>query len=147
MARDTKIVLADSGYFIGLFDPRDAHHRVCLAFSERYRGIFVTSWAVFTEVGAMLDCRPREHFFNWATEAQAHGLLRIENPEPASIGTLWQWMQRYSDLPMDFCDASLVVLAIEHKIHHIATTDRRDFTVYRLPNRKRFVHVLYESNM
>jgi hypothetical protein len=37
------------------------------------------------------------------------------------------------------------VLAIEHKINHIATTDRRDFTVYRLPNRKRFVHVLYDS--
>jgi hypothetical protein len=34
------------------------------------------------------------------------------------------------------------VIAIEKKLQHIATTDVRDFTVYRLPNRKRFVHVL-----
>jgi hypothetical protein len=43
---------------------------------------------------------------------------------------------------MDFCDASLVYLATSLKINRIATTHLRDFTVYRLPGNKRFVHVL-----
>ena len=51
-------------------------------------------------------------------------------------------MDKYEDLPMDFCDASLVYLAMQLRIHRIATTDVRDFSVYRLPGNKRFVHVL-----
>lgn len=54
-------------------------------------------------------------------------------------------MDKYENLPMDFCDASLVCLATSLKIHRIATTDLRDFTVYRLPGNKRFVHVLEQT--
>ena len=46
---------------------------------------------------------------------------------------------------MDFCDASLVYLAINLKINRIATTDLRDLTAYRLPGNKRFVHVLEQT--
>ena len=54
-------------------------------------------------------------------------------------------MDKYDDLPMDFCDASLVHLASSLKIHRIATIDVRDFSVYRLAGNKRFVHVLDEQ--
>ena len=57
---------------------------------------------------------------------------------------LWALMDRYEDLPMDFCDASLVYLATHLKIQRIATIDVRDFSIYRLPGNKRFVHVLDE---
>ena len=53
-------------------------------------------------------------------------------------------MEKVEDLPMDFCDASLVHLATTLKIHRIATIDVRDFSVYRLRGNKRFVHVLDE---
>jgi uncharacterized protein len=142
------LTLADSGYFIGLFDPKDAHHGLCIAFSERFSqtpgGILVSSWSVFTEVSAMLEGRALAHFFAWSEKAQSSGYLHIENPEPSEIAQLWQWMQRYDDLPMDFCDASLVLLAIRLKINRIATTDQRDFSVYRLPGRQKFVDVLYD---
>ena len=55
---------------------------------------------------------------------------------------LWNMMDKYEDLPMDFCDASLVYLAVTLKIDRIATTDVRDFSVYRLPGNRRFAHVL-----
>ncbi|MDO5625153.1 MAG: VapC toxin family PIN domain ribonuclease [Pseudomonadota bacterium] len=140
------LTLADSGYFIGLFDPRDAHHARCLRFSERHRGVLLTAWPVFTEVSALLPSAALRHFFAWAAKAQAAGHLRIDNPLPEQVNELWDWMARYSDLPMDFCDASLVLLAIRHRITRIATTDMRDFTVYRLPRRQHFVHVLYEDD-
>jgi predicted nucleic acid-binding protein len=35
----------------------------------------------------------------------------MESPATDAIAALWQLMDKYEDLPMDFCDASLMVLA------------------------------------
>ena len=40
-------------------------------------------------------------------------------------------MRRYADLPMDYADASLVVLGQTLGIDSVFTTDRRGFSVYR----------------
>ncbi len=134
--------LADSGYFVGLFNTKDHHHARCKAFFANHTGITVTTWAVFTEVCALLTHSKQKAFFTWAEKAQSLGYLRIESPPAQAIAELWQLMDKYEDLPMDFCDASLVYLAMHHNILRIATTDVRDFSVYRLPGRQRFVHVL-----
>ena len=136
--------LADSGYFVGLFSLKDQHHARCKAFFSRYTGQTTTTWPVFTEVCALLSHSNQKAFFTWAARAQALGYLRIESPPPDAIAALWKSMDKYEDLPMDFCDASLVYLANSLKILRIATTDRRDFSVYRLPGNQRFVHVLDE---
>jgi uncharacterized protein len=137
--------LADSGYFVGLFNTKDHHHQRCKAFFSGYTGQTTTTWAVFTEVCALLKHSKQKLFFAWAAQAQALGYLRIESPPADAVMALWALMDKMDgdgDLPMDFCDASLVYLATHLKIQHIATTDLRDFTVYRLPSNKRFVHVL-----
>jgi predicted nucleic acid-binding protein len=46
-------------------------------------------------------------------------------------------IEKYSDLPMDFADATLVVLAEELNTDVIFTVDS-DFGVYRIHGRKRF---------
>ena len=134
--------LADSGYFIGLFNPKDHHHTRCKNFFASYTGVTITTWAVFAEVCAILSPMRQKAFFTWAAQAQSLGYLRIESPPAEAVGTIWSLMERYDNLPMDFCDASLVYLATELKISRIATVDVRDFTVYRLPGNKAFVHVL-----
>jgi len=134
--------LADSGYFVGLFNTKDHHHIRCKAFFSGYAGQTTTTWAVFTEVCALLTHSKQKMFFAWAAKAQELGHLRIESPPADAVMALWTLMDKYEDLPMDFCDASLVYLATSLKIHHIATTDLRDLTVYRLPSNKCFVHVL-----
>lgn len=134
--------LADSGYLIGLFNTKDRHHARCMAFFSAYKGQLTTNWAVFTEVCALLTHHKQKAFFAWAARAQELGYLHIESPPAQAVAPLWAMMDKYEDLPMDFCDASLVYLAINLKIHRIATTDRRDFTIYRLPGNQKFVHVL-----
>jgi predicted nucleic acid-binding protein len=47
-------------------------------------------------------------------------------------------MEQYEDLPMDFADATLVVLAEELGTNLVFTTDRTDFEVYRIRGRKTF---------
>jgi uncharacterized protein len=136
--------LADTGYFVGLFNPKDHHHQRCKAFFSSYAGLTITTWAIFTEVCALLTHGKQKAFFAWASEAQALGHLRVESPPADALAALWALMDRYEDLPMDFCDASLVYLASNLKVHRIATVDVRDFSVYRLPGNQRFVHVLDE---
>ncbi len=137
-----RTVLADSCYFAGLFDPADAHHAACSRFFDGFNGDLVTTWAVFTEVSSLLPHHYSGAFFRWAARAEAAGKLRIESPPASAVSAIWQWMDKYDTLPMDFCDASLVYLAIHLKITHIATVDVRDFTVYRLPGNKKFTLVL-----
>ena len=137
--------LADSGYFVGLFNTKDHHHARCKAFFASYAGQTTTTSAVFTEVCALLTHSKQKVFFAWAAKAQELGHLRVESPPADAVMALWTLMDKYEDLPMDFCDASLVYLATSLKINHIATTDLRDFTVFRLPGNKRFVHVLEQT--
>ena len=134
--------LADSGYFVGLFNPKDHHHARCKVFFSSFTGQTTTTWAVFTEVCALLTHNQQKAFFAWSAKAQSLGYLRIESPPGGAIAAIRHLMDKYEDLPMDFCDASLVYLASSLKIHRIATTDVRDFSVYRLPGNKRFLHVL-----
>ena len=138
-------VLADSGYFVGLYNPKDHHHARCMAYFSNYTGQTTTTWAVFTEVCALLTPSKQKAFFTWADKAQSLGYLRIESPPAQAIAPIWSLMDKYDDLPMDFCDASLVYLATTLNIHRIATIDVRDFSVYRLPGNKRFLHVLDEA--
>ena len=135
-------VLADSGLFIGLFDPKDEHHKACLKFMNAYQGVLVTCWSAFTEVHWMLNKSQIKNLYEWADKLVAAKKLIIEHPPNEAVMPLWQLFHKYEDLPMDFCDASLVYLATALKIDRIATVDRRDFTVYRLPNNKKFIHVL-----
>ena len=138
-------ILADSGYFVGLFNTKDHHHARCKAFFSGYAGQTTTTWAVLTEVCALLTHSKQKVFFAWVAKAQALGHLRIESPPADAVMALWALMDKYEDLPMDFCDASLVYLANSLKINRIATTDLRDFTVYRQPGNKRFVPVLEQT--
>ena len=39
---------------------------------------------------------------------------------------------------MDFADATIVCLSIETGIQNIATFDKKDFTIYKLPKKKSF---------
>jgi predicted nucleic acid-binding protein len=43
---------------------------------------------------------------------------------------------------MDYADATLVCLAAEAGIQNIATFDKKDFTIYTLPAKKKFNLIL-----
>jgi uncharacterized protein len=136
-------ILADTGYFVALFNPKDHHHERSKRFFAKFKGQTITTWAVFGEVCFLLSLPQQKAFFSWASKAQALNHLLIESPPADAVSALWALMERYDNFPMDFCDASLVYLAQQLKITKMATTDVRDFTVYRLPGRKHFEHVLY----
>jgi predicted nucleic acid-binding protein len=100
---------------------------------------------VITEVLAMLVQRDQQSFLVWLNRGVKAELLEIRCTNPAYIEKAIKLTADYSDLPMDFADVSVYLLAIETGIHEVASVDHRDFAVYRLPGRRRFKNVLMDE--
>ncbi len=122
-------LLLDTGALVSLLDRSQNQHRQFTEFFSGWSGTVVSTEAVLTEATHLLGRTPNgrqlclEFFL-------AGGATLI----PASLSTLRRCrvlIEKYADLPMDYADASLVVLAEELGTDLIFTTDRRDFDVYR----------------
>ncbi len=50
-------------------------------------------------------------------------------------------MEKYSDTPMDYADATLVLLAERLEVYEVATLDRRGFSAYRTSGGKPILQV------
>ena len=61
-----------------------------------------------------------------------------------AVVTIRALMDKHVDRPMDFADVSLVVLAALQKMDSLLSLDT-DFTVYRLPGKKRFKNPLTDA--
>lgn len=128
-------VLVDTGPLVALFDPSDGQHAACtreLARLERRR--LVTSLAVVTEATYLLDFSSRAQRALLAFVAR--GAVEIAPFDAAAIERASVLMEKYEDLPMDFADATLVVLAETLGTTSVFTLDRQDFGIYRLGRRK-----------
>jgi hypothetical protein len=137
-------VVVDSGFLIGLFDESDALHERCRAFLRDYRGRFVTTEAVLTETLALLSTPQQLRCLEWLGDATRAGLLDVDR-EPLDFRAIEKLARKCADQPMDFADASVVLLANRTGLREILTADRRDFAVYRTAGRTRFTDVLAED--
>ncbi len=136
-----KSVVVDSGFLIALFDDTDPLHERCRTFLRDYRGGFLTTEAVLTETMALLDTRQQLRCLEWLGDASRAGLLAVDR-EPLDFRSIEKLSRKYADQPMDFADASVVLLATRAGVREILTADRRDFAVYRFGARARFIDVL-----
>lgn len=136
-----KSVVVDSGFFIGLFDETDPLHGRCREFLRDYRGRFLTTEAVLTETLALLSGVQQLRCLAWLGDAAQARLLVVDR-EPLDFRAVEKLARKYADQPMDFADASVVLLATRTGVREILTADRRDFAVYRLGGRARFIDVL-----
>jgi hypothetical protein len=51
-------------------------------------------------------------------------------------------MEKYADLPMDYADATLILLGERLEVYEILTLDRRGFSVFRSSRGKHFSLIL-----
>lgn len=136
------MILADTGYFVALANPRDAWHDAAKQALAGLKAPLVTTWPVLTETCHLLVSR-------LGTEAQARfvasvsrGAVRIFELVPAHLPRVEALMRKYAALPMDLADASLVLCAEDLGRGEILSTDERDFGAYRWKNRKPFKNLL-----
>ncbi len=128
------VVLVDTGPLVALFDPSDSEHERCKrALAQLRRKRRVTSLAVLTEAVYLLGFSARAQAAVLAFVAA--GAVDIADFGPAQVSRAAVLMRRYENLPMDFADATLVVLAEDVETTAVFTLDRRDFGVYRVGRR------------
>ena len=121
--------LVDTGPLVAWFDRSDADHTLCAGFFAAAPGPLISCWPVLTEVCHLVPTDVAPRVLEWV---RLGGLQLAELPSAALL-SIGPWMTQYGDLPMDLADASLLWLAHQSGIRAIATLDRRDFGIYRLP--------------
>ncbi len=132
------MIIVDTGAFVALFDRRDEYHKEAKDFFSTVQGQLITTLPVLTETCFLLDHRARCIFLK-SLEASAINIFPIETHH---IPRIVELVEQYADLPMDFADASLVLLAEAFGSGQIATVDQRDFSIYRWMNNRPFENVL-----
>lgn len=129
-------LLLDTGALVSLLDRGQRRHREFSDFFDSWTGQVVTTEAVLTESTHLLG-RIAGGAIACLDFVLSGGALLI--PATAnSIRRARDLMNRYADCPMDFADATLVVLAEDLGTDVVLTTDQRDFSIYRIAGRKRF---------
>lgn len=129
-------LLLDTGALVSLLDRSQKQHEAYARFFGEWDHPVVSTEAVLTEathlLGGLKGGRQAcGDFF------LSGGSLLVP-PTRASLRRSRDLVHQYSDLPMDYADATLVVLAEELGTNLVFTTDRRDFGVYRIKGRRRF---------
>ena len=131
-------ILIDAGPLISLFHSHDNHHSKITCFLRRQNFSFISTLAVFTEASHFLSVNKnaQQDFYEWVLH---HGVI-ISDINQNDIPRIIELTKKYSDLPMDFADATLVVTAEKTGIREIISLDS-DFDIYRLPGREKIRNV------
>jgi uncharacterized protein len=133
-----KKVIIDSGPLVALFNKDDSYHNQSIDFIKNFRGQLFTNLAVITEVFYLLDYSVRDqlNFIKWI----AKGAVTIIDLIQSDYERLIELIEKYSDLPIDLADASLMTISERLKIYDVATIDS-EFYIYRMKNKKFFTNV------
>jgi predicted nucleic acid-binding protein len=128
--------IIDTGPWVALIDRSESRHAECVRWLKNFSGSLYSTEAVLTEVLYIL---------NFSMTAQGAALdfvlksvVEIVPSNNDSLKKTKSLMKKYADLPMDFADATIVVLAAETGIRHVVTFDKKDFSIYKLPKKKSF---------
>jgi uncharacterized protein len=131
------MILTDAGPLIAIIDQKDADHEACAGALEGLRGPMVTSWPALTEAMYLLGARAGWPGQEALLRLTSRGDLAVADMSVPDLERCRSLMVRYRSLPMDFADATLVVLAEKLRTRRIFTLDA-DFKVYRVGPRGRF---------
>lgn len=136
------MIIADTGFWIALADKKDKHHDQANEFVKTSSEKLISTYPVITEVCHIsLQRQGIKAQINFVKMYQLGAFDVFEIPKVDKQRVLFL-MQQYADLPMDFADASLVLLA-EYLGHgRILSTDKRDFHTYRWKNTQPFSNLL-----
>jgi predicted nucleic acid-binding protein len=119
-----------------MLDRSQKGHRNFVDFFDSWKGQVFSSEAVLTEATHLLG---RVHggrkvcldFF------LAGGAVLVPQ-SLTSVRRCRELLEQYENVPMDFADATLVVLAEDLGTDLVLTTDRKDFGIYRIGGKRPF---------
>ena len=128
-------LLLDTGALVGLLDRSQSVHQACIDFYSTWRDAVVTTEAVLTESMHLLSGVRNGGVA--CIDFVLDGDVVLVPSTKVSLKRCRALLEKYSDLPIDFADATLIVLAEEMNTDMVFTLDS-DFRIYRIRGRKSF---------
>ena len=129
--------LLDTGPIVAYLDAADPQHEPVAERIDEFSGLFVTTSAVITEAMYFVSGTAGGPTL-LAEFVAASGARVYDLAQSVELRAAAQLMERYADTPMDYADATLVLLAEALAVAEILTLDRRGFSTYRTTSRKGF---------
>jgi uncharacterized protein len=121
---------------VALVDRDEKLHDDCVAALEKWTGAVVTTEAVLTETLYLVG--PSWRAQKTCLAFILRGAFQLVPSSMKSLQRVAVLMERYGNVPMDFADATLVVLAEELESEWVFTLDRRGFSAYRMHRNRTF---------
>jgi uncharacterized protein len=138
------MIIADTGFFLALFNANDDHHPRAITVLNSLKEPLVTTHPFISETCYLLIARGGgiQQECKFLVDI-AEGSFHLFDLKPSHFQRMAVLVKQYESLPMDYADASLVVLAESLEEGRILTTDRRDFAVYRWNTSHAFDNLLF----
>ena len=135
-----KTWILDTGPLVAYLDAADPYHGTVVTQWDDFKGRLVTTSAVITESMHFVAASPGgpRHL---ADLVEASSMDVYDLSRPPELREAAELMEKYADTPMDFADATLVLLAEALGIDDVLTLDLRGFSVYRTRTRRALLPV------
>lgn len=127
--------LVDTGPLVAYLDASERDRGAVVERLDAFTGRLVTSSAVITEAMHFLAADSRGPRL-LAELVAASGMEVHDLCRPPELTEAVALMERYGDVPMDFADATLLLLAEGLEVEEILTLDRRGFAAFRTRDRR-----------
>jgi predicted nucleic acid-binding protein len=121
-------VLLDAGPLVAVLDQGDPHHRACVDLWHDVAERCITTDAVVTEATHLVG---RAGAASLPLELLLAARIPVVSLDLDAHEHAVRLMRRYGTLPMDYADATLVIVAEMMRSSTVFTLDRRGFTTYR----------------
>ena len=129
--------ILDTGPWVALIDRSESMHTRCVQWFKDYSGKLYSTEAVLTEVLYLLNFSVKAQ--TAAIDFVLKSVIELIPAGDESLKKVRTLIKKYSDLPMDYADATIVCLAMDTGIRNVVTFDKRDFSIYRLKKNQPFV--------
>ena len=142
MSYENKVIIADTGFWLALGSRSDRYHYLASHTFQQISEPLVTTWPVVTETCYFLLKRHGNNAQIAFLSNISNDAFKIHDLTVKDTQRITRLMSQYSDLPMDFADASLIVLAEHLQDGRILSSDRRDFSTYRWNDNEPFENLM-----
>ncbi len=132
------MILIDTGVLVDLFNDQDKKSQEqATALFQSFAPPFVTTWSCLTETLHLINQSSKADAQERLKEYFIKGIITLYQPELNEWERAFELMGKYGDRPMDFADASLIVLAEQRGLRKILTLDS-DFYFYLINGKDSF---------
>ena len=123
--------LIDTGFLYATLDASDKYHQQATGDLAHSTDDLLLPTIVLVELAYLLQARLGHTAMRLFVYRLAHSPLRLVPITQADIPRIYELLDQYAGMQLDFVDAAIVALAERLNIRRILTVDVRDFRVVR----------------